>query len=70
MKRVEFKVQVIYTNPPLTCFFKKNRSTVQYRKWSPTANGPQTTNDPRPQVIPKVDPKWSRKKNRNGVDSS
>ena len=25
---------------------------------------------PRPQVIPKVDRKWSRKKNRNGLDSS
>ena len=45
-------------------------STVQYRKWSPTANDPETANDPRPQVIPKVDRKWSRKKNRNDLDSS
>ena len=43
---------------------------VQYRKWSPTANDPETANDPRPQVIPKVDRKWSRKKNRNDLDSS
>ena len=41
-------------------------STVQYRKWSPTANDPQT--DPRPQVIPKVDRKWSRENLRNGMD--
>ena len=33
-------------------------------------NVPQTGNDPRPQVIPKVDRKWSRKKNRNDLDSS
>ena len=44
--------------------------SVQYRKWSPTANDPETANDPRPQVIPKVDRKWSRKKNRNDLDSS
>ena len=36
-----------------------------------TANDPHwTANDPRPQVIPKVDRKWSRKKNRNSLDSS
>ena len=46
------------------------KSTVQYRKWSPTATDPETANDPRPQVIPKVDRKWSRKKNRNDLDSS
>ena len=45
-------------------------STVQYRKWSPTANDPETANDPRPQVIPKVDRKWSRKKSRNDLDWS
>ena len=35
-------------------------------KWSPK----WMVNDPRPQVIPKVDRKWSRKKNRNGLNSS
>ena len=45
-------------------------STVQYHKWSPAANDAETANDPQPQVIPKVDRKWSRKKNRNGLDSS
>ena len=35
-----------------------------------TANDPETANDPRPQVIPKVDRKWFRKKNRNELDSS
>ena len=37
-----------------------------------TANDPETANDPQngPQVIPKVDRKWSRKKNRNDLDSS
>ena len=29
-----------------------------------------TASDPQPQMIPKVDRKWSRKKNRNGLDSS
>ena len=45
---------------------------VQYRKWSPTTNDPKTANDPQngPQMIPKVDRKWSRKKNRNDLDSS
>ena len=47
----------------------QSKSAVQYRKWSPTANDPETANDPRPQVIPKVDRKWSRKKNRNDLDS-
>ena len=44
--------------------------TVQYRKWSPTANDPETANDPQngPQVIPKVDRKWSRENLRNGMD--
>ena len=42
--------------------------TVQYRKWSPTASDPETSNDPRPQVIPKVDRKWSRENLRNGLD--
>ena len=43
-----------------------NRKWSRDRKWSPK----WTANDPRPQVIPKVDRKWSRKKNRNGLDSS
>ena len=38
--------------------------TVQYRKWSPTANDTQNG----PQVIPKVDRKWSRENLRNGMD--
>ena len=33
------------------------------------ANDPETANDPAPQVIPKDDRKWCRKKNRNGLDS-
>ena len=51
---------------------KKKIWTVQYRKWSRDRKwSPKwTANDPRPQVIPKVDRKWSRKKNRNGLDSS
>ena len=43
-----------------------NRKWSRDRKWFPK----WTANDPRPQVIPKVDCKWSRKKNRNGLDSS
>ena len=43
-----------------------NRKWSRDRKWSLK----WTANDPRPQVIPKVDRKWSRKKNRNGLDSS
>ena len=37
-----------------------------------TANDPETVNDPQngPQVIFKVDRKWSRKKHRNDLDSS
>ena len=33
----------------------KSWITVQYRKWSPTANDPETANDPQngPQMIPK-----------------
>ena len=40
---------------------------IPHRKWSPewTAN-----DDPRPQVIPIVDRKWSREENQNGLDSS
>ena len=43
-----------------------NRKWSRDRKWSPK----WTANDPRPQMIPKVDRKWSRKKNRNDLDSS
>ena len=43
-----------------------NRKWSRDSKWFPK----WTANDPRPQVIPKVDRKWSRKKNRNGLDSS
>ena len=40
-------------------------STVQYRKWSPTANDPETANDPQngPQMI--LDRKWSLKSTAN-----
>ena len=43
---------------------------VQRRKWSPTANDPQTGNDPQigPQMIPDVDRKWSQRKTRNGME--
>ena len=45
-------------------------STVQHRKWSPTADDPETTNDLQngPQMI--LDRKWSRKKIRSDLDSS
>ena len=45
-------------------------SFVQYRKWSPTANDPETANDPQngPQMIPNVDRKWSRENLGNGMD--
>ena len=38
---------------------------VQYRKWSPTANDPETANDPQngPQMI--LDRKWSLKSTAN-----
>ena len=41
------------------------RKTVQYRKWSPTANDPETANDPQngPQMI--LDHKWSLKSTAN-----
>ena len=55
------------------------RVFVQYRKWSPTANDPETANDSQngPQMI--LDRKWSpkltandpeRKIGMNGLDSS
>ena len=41
------------------------QSTVQYRKWSPTANDPETANDPQngPQMI--LYRKWSLKSTAN-----
>ena len=41
------------------------RSTVQYRKWSPTTTDPETANDPQngPQMI--LDRKWSPKSTAN-----
>ena len=44
--------------------FSAKRRTVHYRKWSRDRKwSPKwTANDPRPQVIPKVNRKWSRKK--------
>ena len=43
-------------------------TSLQYRKWSPTTNDPETANDPQngPQMI--LDRKWSRKNLRNGMD--
>ena len=41
-----------------------NRKWSRDHKWSPK----WTANDPRPQVIPKVDRKWSRENLRNGMD--
>ena len=42
-----------------------NPTVVQYRKWSPTANDPETANDPQngPQMI--LDRKWSPKSTAN-----
>ena len=44
---------------------RQSVSSVQYRKWSPTANDPETTNDPQngPQMI--LDRKWSLKLTAN-----
>ena len=46
----------------LVYFYK---ATVQYRKWSPTANDPETANDSQngPQMI--LDRKWSPKLTAN-----
>ena len=41
-----------------------NRKWSRDRKWSPK----WTANDPRPQVIPKVDRKWSHENLRNKMD--
>ena len=45
------------------CRVKEKVATVQRRKWSPTANDPQTGNDPQigPQMIPnrKWSPMWT-----------
>ena len=46
----------------------QRKRTKQRRKWSPTANDPQTGNDPEPQMIPDVDLKWSRWKTSNGME--
>ena len=51
-------------------------SIVQRRKWSLTANDPQTRNDPQtgpkndpePEMIPDVDRKWSHRKTRIGME--
>ena len=45
------------------------KTTVQYRKWSPTANDPETANDPQngPQMI--LDRKWSPKSTANDPQS-
>ena len=45
--------------------FRNKFCAVQYRKWSPTANDPETANDPQngPQMI--LDRKWSPKSTVN-----
>ena len=42
------------------CHCRTGMSIVQRRKWSPTANDPQTGNDPRigPQMIPAENEEW------------
>ena len=46
------------------------KGTVQRRKWSPDRKwSPNwTVSDPKPQMIPDVDRKWSRWKTRNGME--
>ena len=51
-----------------TKFYDFKMHTVQRRKWSPTANEFQTGNDPEPQMTSHVDRKWSRWKERNGME--
>ena len=41
------------------------RGTVQYRKWSPTANDPETANDPQNGLQMILDRKWSPKLTAN-----
>ena len=58
------------------CWLVNEESIVQRRKWSPTANDPQTGNDPQigPQMIPnrKWSPMWTAndppRKITNGLD--
>ena len=53
--------EVQFLRWPYTCTVPQmipNRKWSRDRKWSPK----WTANDPRPQVIPKVDHKWSREK--------
>ena len=51
--------------------FNSLEGTVKYRKWSrdPKWSPKWTANDPRLQVIPKVDRKWSREKLREWTGS-
>ena len=60
-----FTVTPRYVRGPLCYSFKflcTQQCTVQYRKWSRDRKGSPkwTANDSQPQVIPKVDRKWSR----------
>ena len=60
-----FTVTLRYVRGPLCYSFKflcSQQCAVKYRKWSRDRKGSPkwTANDPRPQVIPKVDRKWSR----------
>ena len=54
-------------NPPQDC---RVPQMIPYRKWSRDRKwSPKwTANDPQPQVISKVDRKWSRENLRNGMD--
>ena len=50
----------IFRMPLLLTALVRDTGTVQRRKWSPTANDPQTGKDPQigPQMIPNL--KWSQ----------
>ena len=68
----DIKCFVIFLDFHYNVLHQQQKNTVQYRKWFRDRKwSPKwTANDPRPQVIPKVDRKWSRKKNRDDLDSS
>ena len=46
-------------------FYAEYIATVQYRKWSPTANDPETANDPQNGLQMILDRKWSPKLTAN-----
>ena len=57
--------RVRVSNPQRLTYTQMLVEPVQYRKWSPTANDPETANDPQngPQMI--LDRKWSLKSTAN-----